>query len=379
MMRRFLFLMAAIWLTWGCAVLAQPLTNPAKQPLRPQEPRPPFPYRTDSVLFYNADSSVRFGATLTLPAKEKVLAAVVMVSGTGKQDRDGTMAGHKMFAVIADYLTRRGIAVLRTDDRGAGQTTGSYEKATTGDFAADALSALNYLKSCPALKKVKIGMIGHSEGGAAMSVAASQSKDIAFIVSLAGLAMNGYDALVKQNLDLVANSPLPERDKRRANEINDIMFNTVRTYVDSPGLEARLNKKYTEWKKKDDEFMKTQNVQFDHFRFPVYMYTQTATSPWYRWFIKYDAAKVMSQIKVPVLALNGDRDLMVACNENLANWKKYPALGGNTKVATIILPGLNHLFQHCQKCDIKEYAELDESFSPDALQLIESWIKKTVN
>lgn len=331
-------------------------------------------FTSDSVAYTNADGSVRFGATLTLPIAHKHCPAVIIVSGTGKQDRDGTMAGHKLFAAIAAYLSARGIAVLRVDDRGTGLTTGVYETSTTGDFADDVMAGLRYLKTRREIDPKKIGLMGHSEGGAVISIAASRSKDVAFLISIAGLASSGLDALRKQNDDLVASSKLPDHDKKRSNDINHVMFDTVYAYANSPQLEQKITATYDAWKKKDDEYFKTLNLQFDHFRFPIYSYTKTATGPWYRYFIRYDPANYLPKVKVPILALNGDKDLMVDATQNLLNWKKYPAMGGNRKVTTVTLPGVNHLFQHCESCTVQEYAKLNETFDVEALSIIDHWI-----
>jgi len=292
------------------------------------------------------------------------------------QDRDGTMAGHKMFAAIADYLSARGIAVLRIDDRGTGQTTGVYETSTTADFAEDVLTAIRFLKTRKEIDSHKIGLLGHGEGGAVMSIAASQSKDVAFMVSIAGLCTPGLEALRRQNADLVAGSKLPDYDKRRSNDINNRMFDTVYAYANSPLLAQKISQTYINWKKEDDAYFKTLNVAFDHFRFPIYSYTNTATGAWYRYFIRYDPANYLSKIKVPILALNGDKDLMVACQENLANWKKYALIGGNHQVTTVLLNGVNHLFQHCITCTPQEYAQLSQTFDPEALAIIDRWIDK---
>lgn len=333
-----------------------------------------LPYKQDSVLFYNKDSSIRYGATVTIPLQGKKITAIVLVSGTGKQDRDGTMAGHPVFEQIADYLTRKGFAVLRMDDRGVGQTTGKYEDATTEDFAGDALLALHYLQKYKSINPHKIGLLGHSEGGAAISIAASRSKDVAFLVSIAGLAMNGLDALLAQNETLVDNSALSETDKQRSNEINRLMFITAYQYADSLNMEEKLNETYTNWKKRDDAYFKTLNIQYDHFRFPIYSYVQSAITPWYRYFVRYNAQMVLSHIKAPVLALNGDKDLMVS-PENLKNWKNYLTAGGNKNVTTVLLPGLNHLFLRCETCETSEYTKLNGTFSREALGLVSDWLR----
>lgn len=336
-------------------------------------------YKTEQVTFKNADKSITFGGTLTLPAGLKHFATVVIVSGTGKQTRDGDMAGHKEFVTIADSLSKNGIAVLRTDDRGTGQTTGVYETATTGDFGDDALAAINYLRTRPEIDSAKIGLVGHSEGGAAIAIAAAKSNKVKFLVSLSGLATNGYESLLKQNEDIVNSAPIPDYDKKRYNDVNSLMFGVAHQYADSTNMEAKLNEAYTVWKRKDSIYFNTLNVQFDHFRYPIYSWSKSAVGPWYRYFLKYDAQKTMLRIRVPVLALNGDKDLMVAYKENLENWKKFPATGGNTDVTTHVMPGLNHLFLPCVKCTTEEYREIKSDFSPEALNIILTWIEKRFN
>ncbi len=340
----------------------------------PQTPVPPFPYISEDVIYKDDITGIVFGGTLTLPKQKKNCPAVIIVSGTGPQDRDGTMAGHKMFAVLADYLTRNGIAVLRVDDRGVGKTTGRYDTSTTEDFAKDVLTSIQFLKSRKEINPSKIGLIGHSEGGAVISIAASKSKDVAYLVSVAGLAMDGLDALRKQNADLVSAAPIPDYDKKRYDQINEIMFTTAYRYANSDSLEQKLNAAYNEWKKNDDEYFKTLKIEYDHFRFPIYRYVIQATGPWYRFFIQYNPAKYLTKVTVPILAINGDKDMMVSCRENLYNWVRYPAAGGNKKVRAETMPGLNHLFQHCVTGDQDEYSSIDETFAPEALKIIGDWI-----
>ena len=334
-------------------------------------------FASDSVQFKNADASITFGATVSTPNKiNNTGRAVVIISGGGRQDRDGKMAGHLWFKVLADYLNAKGLTVLRMDDRSVGKTTGDYDMATTADFADDALTAIAYLKSRKDLKLKKIGLIGHSEGGAAIAIAASQSKDVAFLISLSGLAIDGRSSLKFQNEDLVAASTLPEVDKKRSNEINNLMFQTAYKYVDSANMEQKLNETYSEWKKKDDEYFKTLNIKFDHFRFPVYSYVMNAVKPWYRYFLKFDPIDFLPKLTVPILAINGDKDLMVRSVPNLANWKNLPAKGGNRKVTVKEIPGLNHLLQHCVTCQQQEYATLKETIAPEVLDEIGRWLDK---
>ncbi|KLT66757.1 S9 family peptidase [Pedobacter sp. BMA] len=335
-------------------------------------------FNDKDIIFKSNDDSITYAGTLSVPKAAKKSPAVVIVSGTGRQDRDGLMSGHKIFKEIGDSLASHGYIVLRMDDRQTGKTTGFYDKATTGDFANDALLAVNYLKTVPQVNARKIGLIGHSEGGAIISIAASKSKDVRFLISLSGLAMNGYDALISQNESMVNNSKLPDYDKARSNDINARMFKTALKYADSANMGAKLNETYDAWKVKDDAYFKTLNIEFDHFRFPVYSYVNYAIGPWYRYFVKYDAAKTMAKIKVPVLAINGDKDNYVVPEANLQNWKTYIAAGGNKNVETYLLKNVNHLLLPCVTCEQAEIKDIKGGVAPEAFRIILSWLNKTV-
>ncbi|MEJ2901723.1 alpha/beta fold hydrolase [Pedobacter panaciterrae] len=334
-------------------------------------------FKADSVVFSGATTGLQYGATITLPQdNRRKHTAVIIVSGTGQQDRDGTMAGHKIFAAIAGYLSQNGIVVLRVDDRGVGKSTGNYIEATTADFAADIQESFAYLSAREDVDPGKIGVLGHSEGGASCAIAASREPKIAFLISMAGLCLDGYQALMTQNRDLVNNAPISGLDKQRYHNINKLMFQTVRLYADSANLAQRLNAVYDEWKKNDDVLVKKEKIEFDHFRFPIYSYAKQATTAWYRYFIKYDPAPVLAKVRIPVLALNGDKDLMVSHKEHLANWKRLPGGGSNKDVTTYVLPGLNHLFLPCQKCTVQEYPTITQPVSVQALRIITDWINK---
>lgn len=343
----------------------------------PLENQPESNYKAEKLTYFNEDSTLHFGATLTYPLHVKKAPVVILVSGTGKQDRDGTMAGHKMFADIASYLSSRGIAVLRTDDRGTGETNGVYETSTTADFAQDVISAIAYLKNRKDINKKEIGLIGHSEGGAVISIVAAQSKDVAFMISLAGLATKGLSSLIRQNEDLVKAADIPDYDKKRYNEINGLMFQTAYQYASSDSMEQKLNETYEKWKIKDDAYYKGLNIKgYDHFRFPIYSYVRQAIGTWYRFFIRYNPEDYLAKVTIPVLALNGEKDIMVAADQNLRNFKNY--LIHNKDVTTMVLPGLNHLFLSCKTGKQEEYRTLEGHFSEEALQIMYHWIKKHI-
>jgi pimeloyl-ACP methyl ester carboxylesterase len=320
------------------------------------------PYTAQNVQYYNQDSSIHFAATLTIPKNKQKAPALILVSGTGRQDRDGTMGGHKMFFVIADYLSRNGYAVLRVDDRGTGETTGKYEDATTEDFAKDVLSSISYLKTRKEIGK--IGLIGHSEGGAAAYMAAAQSNDVSCMISLAGLATEGITALKQQNMAIVGSAPIVQQTKDRYNAVNNILFDTVYRYAGAPDLETHIRTAYAAWKMLDDEKMKKEGSLEPgkgHFFFPLESYIHQATGAWYRYHIRFDPAPWLQKVKVPVLAINGDKDIMVDAVQNLGNYQRY-----TPHVQVITVKGLNHLFQHAPT----------EDFAPEVLVQIKDWLNK---
>ena len=328
-------------------------------------------YLSKEITFKN--DTVTFGATLTVPQNVKRPPVAIILSGTGKQDRDGTMGGHKLFAAIADYLSNRGIAVLRFDDRGTGKSTGVYETATTEDFANDGLAALNALKKRKDIDPTRIGFIGHSEGGAAMSIAASRSKDVKFMVSLAGLCTDGLHALIEQNENLVAAYSLPDYDVKRYNTIDELMFRVAYKYADSDSLEQKLQDAYDKWHAMDSIYFSTLGVEFEHFRFPIYMYKMQAAGRWYRFHIRYNPADYLKNVHIPLLAINGDKDKMVSARTNLANWKRF--MPKDADVTTIEMKGLNHLFLPCQTGLPAEYSTIKAPVSQEMLSTVCSWIK----
>jgi pimeloyl-ACP methyl ester carboxylesterase len=272
-------------------------------------------------------------------------------------------------------LSRQGIAVLRVDDRGTGETTGTYEDATTADFASDALSAVSYLQSRPGMQAIPIGLLGHSEGGAAIAMAAAQSKSVHFIISLSGLATKGLDALLEQNRQLVEMANIPQHDKDRYNDINAKMFNVAYQYANDTAMETKLRATYKNWKVKDDQLVDSLQIKFDHFRFPIESYVRQATGKWYRFHIRFDPADYITHIQVPVLSIYGEKDIMLNARNNTQNWEKYTAAANNKNITTRIIPNLNHLLQHCNTCTVTEYGQLPETIASEVLHEITTWLK----
>ena len=337
---------------------------------RPQEPRPPFPYRQEEVTFASVPG-VTMAGTLTIPEGAGPFPAVVLVTGSGPQDRDEELLGHKPFAVLADHLSRRGIAVLRYDDRGVARSTGSFAAATSADFAEDALAAVRYLRTRREVAPRKIGVAGHSEGGLIAPMVAVRDSGVAFLVLLAGTGVPG-DSILKMQGRLLARAAglSPEMIELSARS-QSRMYAAVREGGDSTALRARLRQIGTEmWAGMTEEQRRASQMT------PAALEASIAqiSSPWFRYFLTYDPRPTLRRVRVPVLALNGSRDLQVPPTEDLAAIAAALREGGNRDVRILELPGLNHLFQTATTGSPAEYALIEETMSPAALNAVSSWI-----
>jgi pimeloyl-ACP methyl ester carboxylesterase len=351
---------------------------------RPQTPKPPFPYRSEEVDYYNTDKSIHFAATFTVPLPDPnvdyfrapVYPVVILITGSGPQDRDETILGHKPFAVIADHLTRQGIAVLRVDERGMGKTTGNFSKATTGDFANDVEAGIEYLKNRLDVDTNSIGLIGHSEGGLIAPMVASKRKDIAFIILLAGPGINIMDMMTQQSADIMASAGISASDIEQYRPLYKNMVTAVINAKDSAEASQKAISVFKKWQngKTASTIKNTTGVEteIDIIAF-TNAFIRDLSGPWFLYFLKLNPYDYLSKTSCPVLALNGEKDIQVAAKPNLAGIEN--ALKKNKQVTTREMPGLNHLFQHCKTCMIEEYGELEESFDPETLVIISDWIK----
>jgi uncharacterized protein len=343
---------------------------------RPQTPRPPFPYAEEDVTFQNKDANINLGGTLTLPKEAKKNPAVVLVTGSGPQDRDEALFGHKPFLVIADYLTRNGIAVLRYDDRGVGKSKGNFFTATTVDFMTDALSAVEYLKSRKEIDPNKIGIVGHSEGGMVGPLAASNSDNVKFVVMLAGPGMTGKDLIPLQTkLLMLANGS-------NENEANEQVTRTKEAFdiiVNEPDSTSAYKKLFDLYEKKMSKLSEEEKNKPENGKVVFEGMTKQYLSPWFRFFLKYDPRPTLENVHVPVLAMNGEKDLQVPAKENLPLVEAALKAGGNTKYKIVAMPGLNHLFQTAITGGGSEYGKIEETFSPTALKVIGDWILEITN
>ena len=359
----------------------------SKEIKRPQTPKPPFNYLSEDVEYFNADKSIHFGATFTVPKpdpniryiKAPAYPAVILITGSGKQDRDETLFGHKPFAVIADYLTSQGIAVLRVDDRGVGKTTGDFSKSTTEDFAKDVEAGIDYLKSRTDVDISKIGLAGHSEGGIIAPMVAAKRKDIKFIVLLAAPGIKIAELMEQQSFDVSVAAGIPENELQLYKPLYRNLVAVAIGEKDMAVASKKASDIFIDWQNKTPEqaVKNTTGVTDEKSRteFITGFVTQMK-QPWFNYFMKFNPADYLQKVRCAVLALNGEKDVQVAAVPNLKAIDKILADNHVSNFKTQSLPGLNHLFQHCKSCTVAEYGEIEETFSPEALQIITAWIKK---
>lgn len=335
--------------------------------IRPQEPKPPFPYRTQEVSFESVPG-VRLAGTISLPAGAGPFPAVVMVTGSGAQDRNEELLGHKPFLVIADYLARHGIASLRYDDRGFAGSTGNFAAATSADFANDAQAAAEFLRKQPGIAPNRIGILGHSEGGLIAPIVAARDANVAFIVLLAGPGLPGDSILLMQDELIAKASGAPQAAIDTSLEVNRRLFAAIKASRDSTDAAARVNALI------DRMVASVPQSQQAQARNRLDMARTEVLTPWMQYFLTYDPRATLRRVRVPVLALDGSLDLQVPPKQDLAAIDTALEQAGNRDYRVELLPGLNHLFQSAKTGSPSEYASIEETFSPDALKIIADWI-----
>lgn len=348
---------------------------------RPQTPIPPFPYTSEDVEYSNAGHTLDYGATVTIPEGKGPFPAVLLITGSGAQNRDEEIMEHKPFMVIADELTKKGIVVLRVDDRGMGRSTGVFAASTTADFAEDVSTSLDYLKSRKEVDSRHLGMIGHSEGGMIAPMVASKRKDIDFIILLAAPGERTAKLMEEQNVAILLSAGFT---KEAAENYGRLYHNMIDALLASKNTEESIksfNNVVDLWKKAtpQDIVISTTGIRNDSGQKKfVERFASSLNSPWFKYFLQFDPYPYLSGLRCKVLALNGDKDLQVLSGPNLAGIKGALQKSKSSKYEVKELAGLNHLFQHCKKCTLSEYGQIEETFSPEALILISDWILKDV-
>lgn len=347
---------------------------------RPQTPHPPYPYHADSVEYDNANKTVHLAATLTYPEKGGPFPAAILITGSGMQDRDETVFGHKPFAVIADYLTKRGYAVLRVDDRTAGLSTGDVHYATTADFAKDVQTSFNWLITQKNIDPRRIGLIGHSEGGMIAPMVAAENPKVAFIISLAG-AVNGFATLMYQTLEPLRRSHTGDQFISFATHRERMLLKNMKTADDSASFMQGLTRDYRDYYASIPDSIRPQYFfvpKPEIFLPAIAPMAHRLVAPWWKFFLTVDMTPYYNKVKCPALLLGGDKDIQV---DNAVDMETIASIlkdNKNQGVETHLMPGLNHFFQHCHTCSVQEYAKLEETFSPEVLKIMADWLDKTI-
>ena len=346
---------------------------------RPQTPVPPFPYVSEDVEYDNTSHNLHYGATITIPKGKGPFPAVLLITGSGPQNRDEEILEHKPFLIIADELSRNGIMVMRVDDRGMGKSSGTFSNSTTADFADDVNTSIEYLKKRKEVDTRHLGMLGHSEGGMIAPMVASKRNDIDFIVLLAAPGQKVTKLMQEQNVAILLSSGF---DKKTADAYGQLYYNMEVAVLSSNNPEdskVKLKAAIKEWKKNTplNTVIATTGIRDDSTQEKfIQSISAGFNSSWFKYFLQFDPYPYLSKLHCRVLALNGDKDLQVLSQPNLAGIKSALQKSKSPGFEVKEMPGLNHLFQHCKKCTVAEYGQLEESFSPEVLQMISNWIRK---
>jgi hypothetical protein len=348
-------------------------TDAAPELNRPQEPKPPFPYAAEDVTFPNTKASITLAGTLTTPQGQGRFPAALLITGSGPEDRDEMVFGHRPFLILADYLTRHGIAVLRVDDRGVGKSTGDRTTGTSEDFASDVLAGVEFLKGRKEIDPKRIGLIGHSEGGIIAPMVAARSNDIAFIVMMAGTGLTGEEILYLQGALIAKAGGASDSAAAAQRKQQEEVFAIIKQDTNTSSAEAKLRPIIAAALTDASAATPPDTSVINK---AVEMQMHQLLSPWFRLFLVYDPKPALMKVKCPVLAINGEKDLQVPPIQNLPAIEAALKEGGNKHYTIKQLPGLNHLFQTAQTGSPDEYAKIEETMSPVALSTIGDWILK---
>jgi uncharacterized protein len=362
---------AGVWKQGGQELPLNLTRGEPPAPKRPQEPKPPFPYRTEEVRIPHLKERFELAGTLTIPEGKPPFPAIVFFTGSGAQNRDQEIFGHKPFLVLADYLTRAGYATLRMDDRGVGGSGGDMRTATTLDFADDALSGVRYLQKRKEIDRKRIGLLGHSEGALVCAIAAAKApREVAFLIMLAGTGVPGEQILYRQAELMSRKAGLAEPLIERNRALQQRVFEILKRERDDTKAQDAIYEAMLQSLGAGANLPENQKAA---------LRAQAANyiSPWFRAFITLDPAPYLRKVRCPVLALNGELDLQVDPEQNLPAIERALREGGNKRITIRRLPNLNHLFQKARTGLITEYTEIEETFNPNALEAIRKWLDET--
>ena len=362
------------WSILGFSVgMLVPFANQAQS--RPQEPKPPLPYRVEEVTFQNVAGGFELSGTLAVPELTGRCRAAILIPGSGKQDRDEELFGHNPFVALADSLARHGIAVLRYDGRGTGKSQGEFKTATTPYFATDVEAALDFIKKRTEIDTTGIGLIGHGEGGLVASIVASQRRDVAFIVLMAGPGLTGEQNLLLRSALISKTEDMDDKRIEANDRLDANMFSVLKKNHDNTKAGQKLRTLIADFNKKnakDPSFHPMSETE-------ISARVESLTSPWFRCFLTLNPEDFLKKVTCPLLAINGSIDLQVPAAENLEAIEKAMIFGGNSTYTVEELPGLNHLFQTAATGSPLEHEKIEEAIAPAAVDVIVKWLGKKVD
>lgn len=337
---------------------------PAEGPPRPQEPKAPYGYDEREVVYPSGE--ITLAGTLTLPPGKGPSPAVLLISGSGLQNRDEEILGHKPFLVLSDHLTRAGIAVLRADDRGVGGSTGDLSRSTTQDLAGDALAGVGFLRDQPEIDGDRVGILGHSEGASVGAMAASRSKDVAFLILLAGSGVRGDELMVHQLRVISREAGIDDARLEEITAEQRKLLELIRSEASDDSIRTQLERLV----RAQTEYPESKALPRDMLEAQV----GEMTSPWFRSFLDVDPRSALRRVRAPVLAVGGELDLQVDPQQNLPEIREALEQAGNPDVTTRAFPGLNHLFQTAETGSPEEYSRIEETMAPVVLETVSEWI-----
>ncbi|WP_226668557.1 alpha/beta hydrolase family protein [Microbulbifer aggregans] len=344
-----------------------PSAGQAGELVRPQTPVAPFPYEVEEVQVLNKAADITLAGTLTRPEGE-IKASAILITGSGPQDRDESIVGHKPFAVIADHLTRKGFAVLRLDDRGVGQSSGNFATATSADFAGDISAAVDYLQGREDIPSQSIGLIGHSEGGMIAPMVASQRDDLAFVIMMAAPGVEIIDLYIEQRMNIFRSLGVQESNLNKISRLDRSVFEQINQLSSGESLTSETLESLREISR-TTEVSNPSDIDSQ-----VAALAQTYASPWFRYFLKFDPEPHIKGLNMPVLALNGSLDIQVSAQQNLSGIRKALSASQHGDFQIVELEGLNHLFQTAETGVVTEYGAIQETIAPKALNLMSNWL-----
>ncbi len=375
--------------TWGQSGMSFPLNMEpfiADQKevivVKPQTPQPPFLYQSIDTVYQGLNTKLTYGATLTYPSDQKKYPLVILITGSGKQDRDETIMNHKPFAVLADDLTKKGFAVLRVDDRGAGKSSGDFSKSTSADFAMDVEEHIRYAKTLALVDTNKIGLLGHSEGGIIAPMVAASNKSVAFVILMAGPGIEIAEMMAIQNELYLTSLGIDKEAIDAYIPLYKSLMKSISKIDYKEDAIIKANEIVKDWYNKTDKSLAKRITAIkDESDINAYAKSmaEAFSGNWMKYFAAYNPQPNLQKLKCPVLAMNGSADIQVPATVDLKGIEVALKNAKNKNYTIKQFEGLNHLFQKCSKCTVQEYGELATTIEPEVLEYIGSWLTKTIS